>query len=133
MLSWFLVGSELSHFVIHGLVLLQLVSIEGYSDSLRILYFGWDCLSSLGCFVITRQCRHLVILHTVIHLLALVQLTTGYPIFFAAAFEMAELQFETQSALAIFNYVCGTLLDMATHLCHVQALWQLSALSSQKK
>ena len=146
-LSFVLVLSECAHIVVHLTVLFQFFSIESFGRNARILYFSWDAVSSLFCYLFytavgfqKHSSSHLgfgiravtlwVLIHLTIHLLAVLQLVTGFPVSFSEAFEMAELNFNAKTQCAILLYTLGTFQDVLTHC--INAIFMAKILSCQR-
>ena len=83
-----LILCSLYHVIGHVMVLFGLFSIHGIEDIGRKLYFSFDLMVSLSCWIVTQRNTPMVLLHALIHIGAVGHLLEIIPTtFFEQIFE----------------------------------------------
>jgi hypothetical protein len=116
-----LILAEAYHAVAHSIVLLGLFRVR-LNDIAQRLYFVWDLLSVLACYAIIQRHHVLVLVHTIIHVLAVIHLLGYRNWFFKRVFELAEQRWREQAWWVIIIYILGTLEDIMVHVLNIYYL-----------
>ena len=100
----------------HVLVLTGLYSIEHISVIQKTLYFTLDAFVVLCSYIMIRKNGLLVLIHLLIHTIAVIQLHYNFSITMNNVYEMAEQSYSGKPIFDVLFYIIMTIEDIATHI-----------------